>query len=158
MARRHRKPPRAQAEDEVLRGRWTGLREQDALQAKFHSSEESHRARRLCRQILERGADAFDWSELWAVIIEEIRWIISGAGKQKTPLVAGLVPGSQACLPSTKEALQGMLNDRLGHMLFEKLGFPAAAFDSLQLVFGQLDTLSLSVVVSVELRHGFEVS
>ena len=32
------------------------------------------------------------------------------------------------------------------------------AFDSLQLVFGQLDDLSLSVVVSVEFSHGFEVS
>ena len=153
MARRHRKPPRAQAEDEVLRGRWTGLREQDALQAKFHSSEESHRARRLCRQILERGADAFDWSELWAVIIEEIRWIISGAGKQKTPLVAGLVPGSQACLPSTKEALEGFIGDRLEYHLFESFGFPAATFDEFQLIISQFDDLGLNV----EFSHDFQV-
>jgi len=49
---RHRKPPRAQAEDDALRGRWAGLREQDALQAKFHSPAENHRARRRCRQSL----------------------------------------------------------------------------------------------------------
>ena len=61
---RHRKPPRAQAEDEALRGRWAGLRKQDALQAKFHSPAENHRARRRCRQFLEGGADAVDWSEL----------------------------------------------------------------------------------------------
>ena len=61
---RHRKPPRAHAEDEALRGRWAGLREQDALQAKFHSPAENLRARRRCRQFLEGGADAVDWCEL----------------------------------------------------------------------------------------------
>ncbi len=43
-----------------------------------------------------------------------------------------------------------MHNDRLGHMLFEKLGFPTATFDKFQLIISQFDDLGLSV----EFSHG----
>ncbi|WP_413746919.1 hypothetical protein [Synechococcus sp. MIT S9507] len=55
MARRPRKPARAEVEPEVLqRGRWTGLREQQALQAKYHSAAEKDEAHRLCWELVNR--------------------------------------------------------------------------------------------------------
>ena len=61
MARRPRKPARAEAESEVLqRVRWSGLREQRALQAKHHLAAENDEAHRCCKQFLSGGIDADD--------------------------------------------------------------------------------------------------
>jgi len=63
MARRPRKPARAEIESEVLqRGRWTGLREQQALQAKHHSAAENDEAHRRCQQLLNGGLGQVNWS------------------------------------------------------------------------------------------------
>ncbi|WP_413404828.1 MULTISPECIES: hypothetical protein [unclassified Synechococcus] len=63
MARRPRKSAKAEAESEVLqRGRWSGLREHQAPQAKHHSAAENDEAHRRCKQFLSGGVDAVDWA------------------------------------------------------------------------------------------------
>jgi len=65
-AKRRRRPPppkaRVQAEAEILeRGRWSQLHANEAL----HSEEENITARARCRQLLEGGAAAVDWLDLY---------------------------------------------------------------------------------------------
>ncbi|MAF42269.1 MAG: hypothetical protein CL859_10560 [Cyanobium sp. ARS6] len=62
--KRRRRPtaPRAAAETEILeKGRWHQLRDNERL----HSPEENQAAQRRCRQLIEGGADAVDWLELY---------------------------------------------------------------------------------------------
>lgn len=62
--RRRPLPPkaRAQAEADILeKGRWHQLRDNERL----HSPEENRAAQRRCRQLIEGGADAVDWLELY---------------------------------------------------------------------------------------------
>ena len=66
MPPKRRRPPaskaRAQAEADILeKGRWSQLRANDQL----HSEEENIAARARCRQLLEGGAVAVDWLDLY---------------------------------------------------------------------------------------------
>ena len=58
--RRQHRTSKGEAEAEMLKGRWAGLKAND-----LHGTpEENEIARHPCRQLLEGGADAVDWSEL----------------------------------------------------------------------------------------------
>ena len=53
---------RAEAENEILeKGRWSQLRSNDRL----HTPAENNAARQRCRQLIDGGADAVDWLELY---------------------------------------------------------------------------------------------
>ena len=69
-AKRRRKSCRGQLEDDLLRNqRWSGLREQQRLQALHHTAEENQRARDECRALVVGGygelRDYVDWLELY---------------------------------------------------------------------------------------------
>ena len=62
--RRRPLPPkaRAEAENEILeKGRWSQLRANESL----HTQAENNAARYRCRQLIDGGADAVDWLELY---------------------------------------------------------------------------------------------
>ena len=63
--RRRRPPPpkaRAEAENEILeKGRWSQLRTNESL----HTQAENNAARARCRPLLESGAAAVDWLDLY---------------------------------------------------------------------------------------------
>ena len=66
--RRRPLPPkaRAKAETEILeQGRWSGLKEQQELEARNHSERENCDARRRCREFLEGGWGSIDWIDLY---------------------------------------------------------------------------------------------
>lgn len=60
MARRRHKPSKGDLESEVLKGRWAGLRANEAL----HTPEDNCRARRRCRALIEGGPNAVSWDDL----------------------------------------------------------------------------------------------
>jgi hypothetical protein len=60
MARRRPKRSQGDLEAEVLKGRWAGLRANEAL----HMPEANQRDRRRCRALIEGGADAVSWDDL----------------------------------------------------------------------------------------------
>ena len=61
-AKRRRKPVcKGAAEDAAMKGRWSGLQEQEELQARNHSEAENCAARRRCREFLEGGWGSIDW-------------------------------------------------------------------------------------------------
>ena len=67
--RRHRKGE-GQLEDDLLKNaRWSGLREQQRLQALHHSAEENKRAEAECRSLVVGGygelVDYTNWLELY---------------------------------------------------------------------------------------------
>ena len=53
---------RAEAENEILeKGRWS----QFTANSRLHSDEENKAAQHRCRQLIDGGADAVDWLELY---------------------------------------------------------------------------------------------
>ena len=60
MARRRRNRSQGDLEAEVLKGRWAGLRANEAL----HTPEATQRARRGCRQLIDGGIESISWDEL----------------------------------------------------------------------------------------------
>ena len=66
--RRRPLPPRAraQAEAEILeQGRWSGLKEQQELEARNHADRENCEARRRCCEFLEGSWGSIDWIDLY---------------------------------------------------------------------------------------------
>ena len=57
--RRHR-TSKGEAEAEMLKGRWAGLKAND----QYGTPEGNRLARQRCRQLIEGGYGAVDWSDL----------------------------------------------------------------------------------------------
>ena len=54
--RRPRKPPQGQLEDALLKNqRWSGLREQQRLQAAGHTPQQNQHDRHACKRLIEEG-------------------------------------------------------------------------------------------------------
>ena len=53
---RHKKSAKVEVEEDLLsKGRWSGYKEQQALQEQNHTTEENIIAREACRQLVESG-------------------------------------------------------------------------------------------------------
>ena len=64
--RRPRKPTQGQLEDELLsKARWSGLRQQQELEALNHSERENCESRRRTKELLEGGWGSIDWIDLY---------------------------------------------------------------------------------------------
>ena len=65
-AKRRRKPCKGQIEDDLLaNARWSGLKQQQELEARNHSERENCIARKRCREFLEGGWGSIDWIDLY---------------------------------------------------------------------------------------------
>lgn len=67
--RRH-KSGKAEVEEDILtKGRWSGYKEQQRLQAQSHTADQNQRDREACRRLVSEGygsdAEYVRWLDLW---------------------------------------------------------------------------------------------